>query len=121
MAAAEDELITLERQGWDALSTGGDAARTFYESVLDARPVMLLPGGMVLDDRATIVESMSGAPWNHYVLDGEHCQRPTADTGLVTYGAVAERDSNRYSALMSTLYVRRENGWKLVFHQQTPR
>jgi hypothetical protein len=34
---------------------------------------------------------------------------------------VARRDEQEYSALMSSTYVRREDGWKLVFHQQTPR
>ncbi len=39
----------------------------------------------------------------------------------MTYGAVAQRDSQTYSALMSSVYVRREDEWKLTFHQQTPR
>jgi hypothetical protein len=34
---------------------------------------------------------------------------------------VAERQGRDYRALMSSLYVRREDGWKLAFHQQTPR
>jgi hypothetical protein len=117
----EDELTGLERQGWDALSTDGETARAFYDKVLDEHAVMLLPGGMVLDDRATMAESMSGQPWSRYALDNVRCFRPTADTGVVTYGAVAERDGQAYSALMSSLYVRRKDGWRLAFHQQTPR
>ncbi len=116
-----DELTALERRGWDALSSDGDTARAFYDEVLDERVVMLLPGGMVLDDRATIVESMSGQPWARYALDDVRAFQPTADTGVVTYGAVAERGGQEYSALMSSIYVRRDDGWKLVFHQQTPR
>src|SRR5689334_6793893 len=97
-----DEPITLERQGWSALSTSGDAARAFYERVLDEHPMMLLPGGMVLDDRATIVESMSGTPWSRYTLEDERCLQPAADTAVVTYGAIAERDGTSYTALMSS-------------------
>lgn len=37
----------------------------------------------------------------------------------MTYG-VAGRDGQEYSAVMSSLYVRREDGWKLAFHRQTP-
>lgn len=118
---AEGELAALERQGWDALSTSGEAARAFYDRVLDEQVVMLLPGGMVLDDRATIVESMSGQPWSRYALEDVRCSRLTPDIGVVTYGVVAERDGQEYSALMSSLYVQREDGWKLAFHQQTPR
>jgi hypothetical protein len=116
-----DELIALEQQGWEALSTSGEAARAFYDQVLDERVVMLLPGGMVLDDRATIVESMSGQPWSRYALEDLRTLRPTPDSGVVAYGVVATRDGQEYSALMSSVYVRREDGWKLVFHQQTPR
>jgi hypothetical protein len=48
----QSELIELEEQGWRALSTAGEAAAEFYELVLDDTVVMLMPGGMVLDDRA---------------------------------------------------------------------
>ena len=118
---AVDELAVLERDGWDALSTSGEAARAFYEHVLDERVVMLLPGGAVLDDRDVIVDSMSGQPWSGFSLEDVRSLPLTADTGVVTYGVVATRDGQEYSALMSSLYVRREDGWKLAFHQQTPR
>jgi hypothetical protein len=118
---AVDELEVLERDGWDALSTSGEAARTFFERVLDDSVVMLLPGGAVLDDRALIVESMSGQPWSGFSLADVRSLRLTPETGVVTYGVVAERDGQEYSALMSSLYVRREDGWRLAFHQQTPR
>jgi hypothetical protein len=117
----EDELAALERQGWDALSTDGEAARAFYDEALDEQAVMLLPGGMFLDDRAAIVESMSGQPWSHYELEDVRTFRPASDVGVVTYGVVAARGGREYSALMSSLYLRREGGWKLAFHQQTPR
>jgi hypothetical protein len=113
----EDELTGLERQGWDALSTDGESARAFYDRVLDERAVMLLPGGIVLDDRATMVESVSGQPWSRYALEDLGCFRPTPDAAIVPYGVVAERDGQQYSALMSSLYVRREDGWRLAFHQ----
>jgi hypothetical protein len=48
--------------------------------------------------------------------------QPTADTAVVTYSVVAQREGTpEYSALMSSVYVRRATGWKLAFHQQTPR
>jgi hypothetical protein len=118
---ADDELIALERQGWDALSSTGEAARAFYERVLDEHVVMLLPGGLILDERAAIVESMSGSPWSRHALEDVRSLRPTTDTGVVIYGVVADRDGEGYSALVSSLYVRQRDGWKLAFHQQTPR
>lgn len=118
---SEDELVELEEQGWSALSSSGPAARRFYESVLDATVVMLLPGGMTLDDRATVLDSMSGQPWESYELRDLRAFRPTPDTGVVTYRGTARRaGSEPYSALMSSVYVRRDGGWKLTLHQQTP-
>ncbi|WP_169980229.1 nuclear transport factor 2 family protein [Microbispora sp. H10836] len=122
MERTQDELIALETAGWAALSSTPEAATEFYEQVLDRTVVMLLPGGMVLDDRAAIVKSMAGQPWSSHELQDARVVHLTDDTGLVTYGVVAERDGDSaYSALMSSLYVRRQDGWKLAFHQQTPR
>jgi hypothetical protein len=119
---AQHELIDLEEQGWRALSTTPEEATGFYGRVLDDTVVMLLPGGMVLDDRDEIVAAMSGQPWSSYELADLRVVQPTGDTGVVTYGVVAERDgAPPYSALMSSLYVRRADGWRLAFHQQTPR
>lgn len=116
------ELIDLEEEGWRALSSTGEAATAFYDRVLDDRATMLLPGGLVLDDRATILRSMGGQPWSWFEIDGMRVMRPTPETGVVAYGVVAGRAAaGRYSALVSSHYVKRPDGWKLTFHQQTPR
>lgn len=67
IVAAADP-VELERQGWQALSTSGDAAVAFYREVLDDSPLMLLPGGAVLSDTTTVLETMSGPPWSRYEL-----------------------------------------------------
>ena len=36
------DLMALEQQGWQALSSGGESAAEFYEHVLDDNPVMVL-------------------------------------------------------------------------------
>jgi hypothetical protein len=61
---------------------------------------MLLPGGLVLDDRAVIVNSMSGQPWSSYELEDLRSFQPTEDTAVVTYGVVAQRDEQQYAALV---------------------
>jgi hypothetical protein len=116
-----ENLEDLERDGWTALTQGGAAARQFYDRVLDTSPGMLLPGGLVLTDRAVMLQSMGDSPWDSFELDQVAVSHPTQDTGLVTYGAVAHRGDQEYSALMSSLYARRGDDWRLVFHQQTPR
>ncbi|MGY1824160.1 DUF4440 domain-containing protein [Geodermatophilus sp. SYSU D00079] len=118
----DDDLAALEERGWQALSTSAEAALAFYDRVLDDDVEMLLPGGMRLDDRATVLAAMGGPPWSSHALEDVVVRRLSADSGLVTYGVVAQREGVApYSALISSAYVRRDDGWRLVFHQQTPR
>lgn len=119
---SSSELVDLEEQGWRSLSaTPGEAAQ-FYDGVLDHTVVMLLPGGLVLDDRDAIIASLSGQPWASFEMQDLWVFQPTTDTGIVAYGVLAQREgAPEYSALISSHYVRRDDGWKLVFHQQTPR
>ena len=116
------ELIELEDRGWQALSSDPATATAFYDRVLDDAVVMLLPGGLRLDDRAAVVAAMGGPPWTSYRLEDPQVLPLSVDTAVVTYGAVARRPgSPPYSALMSSVYVRRPGGWRLALHQQTPR
>ncbi len=114
-------LIELEEEGWKALSSSGSHATRFYERVLDDGIVMLLPGGMLLTDRPQILESMSGTTWSEYKLTDMQVLLPNDDTGVVIYRVEASRKGTpAYAALVSSTYVRRKAGWKLLLHQQTP-
>lgn len=118
-----DDLLALEQRGWQALSgaAGEESAERFYDRVLANAVVMLLPGGMRLTDRDQILGSMSGAPWDAFELEDPQVLELGPDSAVVIYGVVAERDGSPYSALVSSTYVRRDDGWKLALHQQTPR
>jgi Domain of unknown function (DUF4440) len=119
---SQHEIAGLERRGWEALSSAGPAAASFYERHLDQAVIMLLPGGLVLDDRAAIIEAMSATPWSSFQLQDLWVFQPAPDTGIVVYGVVARRgDARPYSALVSSHYARRGDGWKMNFPQQTPR
>ena len=113
--------LTLETQGWDALSTNGEAAVAFYDRVLAEDVVMLLPGGLRLSDRTEILRSMGGEPWASYELDDPAALDVGDSSVLVHYGVRAVRPGGReYSALMSSLYTRAPaapDGWLLVAHQ----
>jgi ketosteroid isomerase-like protein len=113
--------MTLERASWEALSIDGGAER-FYAEHLAPDVVMLLPGGLVLLGREQTLRAMSGPPWQSYRLEDVQDTRITDDVHLVRSAAVAAREGQpTYSALMASLWVRRPDGWRLVFHQQTPR
>lgn len=119
MSAIED-LLRLERAGWEALSTCGDAAASFYEKTLATDVVMLLPGGLVIDDRAQAIGSMRGAPWSSFELSDERVLELSDTCAAVLYRAAATRGSTAYEALINSTYVREEGAWRLKLHQQTP-
>ena len=116
-----DDVLELERAGWEALSTGGRAPADFYGEVLDDDDlVFVFPGGLVLDDRAAIIESMSGPPWDEYTLSDERIVRLGADAAMVVYRAEARRGDLRYEARCTSTYTRSDGRWRLRVHQQTP-
>jgi hypothetical protein len=115
-----EELIDLERQGWDALSTSPQAAAGFYERVLAEEILMLLPDGMVIEDRAIAIESMSQTPWTAFEMSEERTMSLTRDCVAVVYRATAVRHGVRYTALISSTYVRHLDSWRMALHQQTP-
>jgi len=119
-AAEQDELLDLERRGWRALATSGGAAAAFYGEVLATDVLFLLPGGMVLDDRAEIVGAMGGPPWSAFELADERVVPLGAGSALVAYRARARREGRDYEALFASTYVQVGGAWKLAVHQQTP-
>jgi len=116
-----NDVVRLERDGWQALATGPTDAQRFYESTLAGEVVMVFPGGMVLTDRGQLVESMGGAPWSSFAIEDERVLELGPSTTLVTYRALANREGQtEYRAICTSAYVREGSGWKLAFHQQTP-
>jgi hypothetical protein len=53
---------------------------------------MLLAGGLVLDERAAVIDYMSGQSWSSYELGDVRSFRPMEDTAAMTYAVVAQRD-----------------------------
>lgn len=118
--AAHEDLVALEREGWAALSTGGDVAAAFYDAVLAEQVLALLPGGLVIHDRAALIDAMAGPPWSSFDLADARVLDLGAGAAVVAYRATAQRDGAAYTALFNSTYVRRADGWRLAVHQQTP-
>ena len=118
--APDRDLLELERQGWTALTKGGDAAADFYDQVLASEVLMLLPGGMVLTDRAEALDLMRGASWTGFELRPGLVQWLGPDVAVVAYEARARRGDDEYHALFNSTYTRQNGDWKLAVHQQTP-
>lgn len=116
----ERDLMDLEHAGWQALATGGDTAAAFYGDVLASEILMLLPGGMLIDDRQIAIASMSGGPWDGFELTDVRVHDLGGDCAVVAYRADATRAGEGYAALVSSTYVREDGHWRLALHQQTP-
>lgn len=114
------ELIELEQQGWKALSTEGDAGKQFYASVLREDAIMLFPGGIFIDGRENILQSLGSQPWATFEIENPKVLALTSNAGTVAYRLTAHRKGNPpYVAQVSSTYVR-DDDWRLVVHQQTP-
>jgi hypothetical protein len=110
--ALTDELLDLDRR----LATGdGDT----YRELLDAEATVVIPGDVL--DRAATVAAMDASPgWDTVELTDASAVALGSDAALVTYTFTARRADQEYRALLSSAYVRREGGWRMAFHQQTP-
>ncbi len=116
----QDDLLEIERLSWRALSTDGSTAAAHYDEVLASDVLMLLPGGLLIDDRATVIDSMRGAPWDDFDLTDERVLDLDDKSSVVAYRAKARRGDQHYEALFSSTYVHQDGAWKLALHQQTP-
>jgi hypothetical protein len=87
-----DEFIELERAAWQALSTSRERAAEFYDAILANDVLMLLPGGLVIDDREQLIDPMRGAPWTSFELSHE---RVLALTNTSAASPITERRRRR--------------------------
>jgi uncharacterized protein (TIGR02246 family) len=117
VTAVADEIEALERRGWEALS-GPDGAE-FYTDLLTDDGLMVFPGAVL--DRAQSLQAIAGAtPWATYELEDIRVVA-APDAAVITYHATAQRTGEApYRALMSSVFVRPDDRWRLALHQQTP-
>jgi hypothetical protein len=113
------EVVQLERQGWQALTS--QTAREHFDRILTEDAFMVVPGGLL--DRVQVLLSWERTvPWLEYRLDDERVVEIGPGVALLVYRASARRSgqSDPYRAVMSSLYVGGDGAWRLAFHQQTP-
>jgi hypothetical protein len=114
----QENLVAVERQGWEALRSG--TAGDYYRKHLTPDAVMAFPFGVLA--REQCIEAMESAPpWTAYDMQDPQVITLTADCGIVVYRVVAERSGQEpYKATISSTFVRRSGTWQLAFHQQSP-
>jgi hypothetical protein len=118
--AIRDELLALERAGWESLceSTGDE----FYGNAMTDDALMVLANGGVMD-RAMVVKSLADAPaWAGYEIDDPRLIPVCDDAYALVYTGTGRRaDDDDFVGIMTSIYVRQAGAWKLAFYQQTPK
>ena len=114
------DLLDIEHQALEALSSSPEAATAFYEEMLAREVLMLFPGGMVIEDRADVISSMGGPPWDGFDISDETVLELGDAAAVVAYRATAKRGEAEYTSLFNSTYILEDGTWKLALHQQTP-
>jgi hypothetical protein len=116
MNAVEKDLLALERQFWT-----GDSV--FYEQNVDSSCLIAFNRDMagVMSNKEIAATVKDGARWQDLKIEIKGLVAPTGDTAILSYEAGAKRaNGERYAALVSSGYAKRDGRWKMVFHQQAP-
>lgn len=113
------ELLELEHEGWQALCTGGDAGAEHYGAVMTDQAVMVLADGSVRDRDAVMASLRDSPSWDTYTIDDPSVVPVADDVMALVYRATGRRGDTEFSGVMTSLYVRSPDGWRLALHQQT--
>lgn len=112
----QTDLLALERKFW-----GGDAE--FYRNNLDDRCLVTFNDMAGVKTRDEIAGMVKKDPpgWNDLKMDDKGLVEPVQGMAVLSYEARARRGNGEpYHAMVSSGYVKRDGGWKMAFHQQSP-
>ncbi len=113
-----DELLDLEHAGWAALCAG--TGSEFYGSVMPADAVMVLANGAVMDREQVVRALRDAPPWDEYSIADPRTVRLTDGAVALVYTGTGKRGDQTFVGVMTSVYVRSGDGWKLAVYQQTP-
>lgn len=115
MLASENELLEIEKGFW----TLGEA---YYKAHADKECLVAFPEMARAMNNADLAATAKSADrWRDIEIELKGMVEPGSDIVMLTYEARARRKSGEaYAAIVSTGYVKRADGWKMMFHSQTP-
>lgn len=111
------ELLEMEHRFW-AAATDPD----FYREHVADDAVMVFPYGVGAMDKDMVIYAVTASTeeWASHELEEVRVVPIGDDAAVITYQASADGAADRrFEAFVSSIYVRREGRWMLVFHQQT--
>lgn len=115
ITANKEELLEIERGFWT-----GDSA--YYEANADVECLVAFPQMAQAMTNADLAKTATKPnKWRDLDIKLKGMVEPGSDIVMLSYEARATRENGEsYAALVSTGYVHRADGWKMMFHAQTP-
>lgn len=115
MMASEKEILEIEKGFWTL-------SEAYFKANADRECLVAFPGMAGTMSNADLAATATNTNrWRDLEIDLKGIVEPGSDVLVLTYEAHATRESGEpYAALVSTGYVRRANGWKMMFHSHTP-
>ncbi len=112
--ALADDLHRIERTFW----TGGPEA---YLDHADAQCMVVFARMAQPMTREDIAKTAEPGRWRDVHIRPIGFVQLAGDAALITYESSGRmKDGSQHRAHVSSAYVKRRDGWKLAFHQQTP-
>lgn len=113
----EDEIFALEANFWLL-------GERFFLDHVDEQCLLAFPQMPQMHGvhARSQVAATAAAPnrWSGLQISNRNLLLPSRELAIISYRADAMRGNTKYSALVSSAYAKRESGWKLAFHQQSP-
>jgi hypothetical protein len=116
--ALEKELYDIEQGFWL------DGKEYFLNHVDDQCLLAFPQAGEMhgVHSREEVAATATNANrWRDLTMSGRQLLESGEDFAIISYRTdVTRADGQPYAALVSSAYVRRPDGWKLLFHQHSP-
>ncbi|MDX8464181.1 hypothetical protein RFM26_00545 [Mesorhizobium sp. VK23B] len=115
ITASKKELLDIEKGFWT-----GDSH--YFAAHADVECLVAFPEMAKAMTNAELAGTASKPNrWRDLDIRLKGMVEPGSDIVMLTYEAQATRENGEpYAALVSTGYVHRADGWKMMFHAQTP-
>lgn len=108
------ELWNCERRLW---LEGAGA----HDELLHPHAIMTFPPPAGMMQAAAIVESLRGTPpWTAVEMTERASSGNLGGIVIIAYRAEGRGPEKSYSAYCSSTYVRQDESWRIIQHQQTP-
>ena len=121
-AAIKTELVALETNIWKAWASKNE---DFYFARMTPDVTVLIIGQGRMSGRDTVVEEISASPckMNDFTLSREELRLLAPTVALLTYqakqDAICAGHKLPENLLVSSIYVRTAEGWKMSSYQET--